>query len=571
MMDVPEAQNIVNLDEILPAQIMEPSPLTSRSQEAVKPPFSQFGLDLSARKVFVILSAALPALILAMSWFWPSAFWALMIILPLIGLGVYDMLQRTHTILRLYPVIGHIRFLFESIRPEIQQYFVESDTNGTPISREFRSLVYQRAKKQRDTRPFGTLFDVYRGGYEWINHSLAPKPITTENPRVHFGGPDCKRPYKASLLNISAMSYGALSQNAILALNKGAKIGGFAHNTGEGGISPYHLRHGGDLIWQIGTAYFGCRDDDGNFDGALFAEKSQYDCVKMIEIKLSQGAKPGHGGILPAAKLTQEIADIRHVAMGMDVISPPAHSAFSTPVELLEFVAKLRALSGGKPVGFKLCIGRKSEFLAICKAMLATGITPDFITVDGSEGGTGAAPIEMTNSVGTPLREGLVFVQNALVGSGLREHIRLIASGKAISAFHMLRLLALGADTVNSARAMMLALGCIQARHCHNDNCPTGIATQKAARYKALDVEVKSQRVANYHHASIENMLEIAAGAGLDAPSAIAPHDINHRVSSNNIKSYAELYSFLPHGCLATGHAPENWRNDWNQANRHKW
>ncbi len=571
MMDVPEAQNIVNLDEILPAQIMEPSPLTSRSQEAVKPPFSQFGLDLSARKVFVILSAALPALILAMSWFWPSAFWALMIILPLIGLGVYDMLQRTHTILRLYPVIGHIRFLFESIRPEIQQYFVESDTNGTPISREFRSLVYQRAKKQRDTRPFGTLFDVYRGGYEWINHSLAPKPITTENPRVHFGGPDCKRPYKASLLNISAMSYGALSQNAILALNKGAKIGGFAHNTGEGGISPYHLRHGGDLIWQIGTAYFGCRDNDGNFDGALFAEKSQYDCVKMIEIKLSQGAKPGHGGILPAAKLTQEIADIRHVAMGMDVISPPAHSAFSTPVELLEFVAKLRALSGGKPVGFKLCIGRKSEFLAICKAMLATGITPDFITVDGSEGGTGAAPIEMTNSVGTPLREGLVFVQNALVGSGLREHIRLIASGKAISAFHMLRLLALGADTVNSARAMMLALGCIQARHCHNDNCPTGIATQKAARYKALDVEVKSQRVANYHHASIENMLEIAAGAGLDAPSAIAPHDINHRVSSNNIKSYAELYSFLPHGCLATGHAPENWRNEWNQANRHKW
>jgi len=349
------------------------------------------------RKLFVILSLVVSLTTLILASFWPDAWWWFVIILPLIGLGLYDMVQRKHTIMRLYPVIGRLRYVFEYIRPEIQQYFVESDTNGTPISREFRALVYQRAKGQRDTRPFGTQFDVYRNGYEWVNHSLAPRLVHDTNPRVRFGGPECTQAYDASPLNISAMSYGALSKNAIMALNKGAKMGGFAHNTGEGGISPYHLKYGGDLIWQIGTGYFGCRNAEGGFDEALFTEKAGQDVVKMIEIKLSQGAKPGHGGILPAVKLTQEIADIRHVPMGHDVVSPPAHTAFSSPLGLLKFVARLRELSGGKPVGFKLCIGKKSEFLAICKAMLETGITPDFITIDGAEGGTGAAPIELTN------------------------------------------------------------------------------------------------------------------------------------------------------------------------------
>lgn len=452
---------------------------------------------MMVRTAFLILSIVIPLTTLMLTIFWPNAWWLFIVILPLITLGFYDLAQRKHTIMRIYPVIGHLRYLFEYIRPEIQQYFVESDTNGQPISREFRSLVYQRAKGELDTRPFGTLFDVYRDGYEWINHSLAPKPIHEKNPRIRFGGQECLLPYDASPLNISAMSFGALSQNAILALNKGAETGGFAHNTGEGGISPYHLKHGGDLIWQIGTGYFGCRSSDGGFDQQLYVEKARLDVVKMIEIKLSQGAKPGHGGILPAVKLTQEIADIRHVPMGHDVISPPAHTAFSTPLGLLEFVARLRDLSGGKPVGFKLCIGSKREFLAICKAMLETGITPDFITVDGGEGGTGAAPIELTNSVGTPLRDGLIFVHNALRGSGLRDRIRIIASGKVTTPYHMLRLMALGADTINSARAMMFALGCIQSRQCHKDTCPTGVATQNPARYKALDVDIKAKRVAS--------------------------------------------------------------------------
>jgi len=366
--------------------------------------------ELTARIIFfVVMTAAIGGTAL-LSVLWPVSVWALLFILPVFALGVHDIMQRKKTVLRIYPVIGHVRYMFEAIRPEIQQYFVESDTSGTPFSREYRALVYQRAKKQCDTRPFGTIFDVYKPGYEWVNHSIAPKTLTNMDPRIVFGGPQCNQPYSASALNISAMSYGALSKNAILALNKGAKIGGFAHNTGEGGISPYHLKYGGDLIWQIGTGYFGCRDKNGNFDPVLFSKKAVRQPVKMIEIKLSQGAKPGHGGI-------------------------------------------------GKPVGFKLCIGSKSEFLGICKAMLETGITPDFITIDGSEGGTGAAPIEMTNSVGMPLREALVFVHNALNGIGLRQHVKLIASGKAVSAFHMLRLMALGADTVNSARAMMMALG----------------------------------------------------------------------------------------------------------------
>ncbi|VAX01891.1 Ferredoxin-dependent glutamate synthase [hydrothermal vent metagenome] len=523
-------------------------------------------------KLFIVSAVIAVVTTLLAANFWPNAYWLLVIFLPIILLGIYDMVQRKHTILRLYPVIGHLRFIFEFIRPEIQQYFVESNTNGQPINREFRALVYQRAKKQRDTRPFGTIFDVYRSGYEWINHSLAPQKIENFHPKIRFGCQDCSQPYDASPLNISGMSFGALSRNAILALNKGAKLGGFAHNTGEGGISPYHQQYGGDLIWQIGTGYFGCRNADGGFDENLFKEKSGQNTVKMIEIKLSQGAKPGHGGILPAVKLTQEIADIRHVAMGHDVISPPGHSTFSSPIGLLKFVAQLRELSGGKPVGFKLCIGIKVEFLAICKAMLETGIIPDFITIDGGEGGTGAAPIELINSVGTPLRDALVFVNSALNGIGLRDQIRVIASGKALSAFHIVRLLALGADTVNSARAMMFALGCIQSRHCNQDTCPTGIATQNPARYKALDVDNKASRVANYHDSIIKNLVELVATAGLTNLNDLKPKHINRRVNGSNIKNYAELYPSLENHCLLAGcDVPLDWKDNWEQAQANKW
>ncbi len=527
---------------------------------------------MTAKHGFVLISIISTLLILLISQYWSPMYWAFVVVLPLILLGIYDILQKPHTILRIYPVIGHVRYLFESVRPEIQQYFVESDINGTPINREFRSLVYQRAKGNNDTRPFGTQFDVYRNGYEWVNHSLNPKVVTNHHPRVVFGGPHCKQPYAASPLNISAMSFGALSKNAISALNKAAKRGAFYHNTGEGGISPYHLVGGADLVWQIGTGYFGCRDERGNFDADKFAERATYDVVKMVEIKLSQGAKPGHGGILPVAKLTQEIADIRHVPMGQDVISPPAHSVFDSPAGLLEFVEKLRKLSGMKPVGFKLCVGSTVEFLSIVKAMLETGITPDFITVDGGEGGTGAAPIELTNSVGTPLRDGLIFVNNALIGTGLRDRIRIIASGKALSAFHMIRLMALGADTVNAARAMMFALGCIQSRSCNTDHCPTGVATQNPARFKALDIEHKSKRVANYHAAMIENLLELIAVAGLESLDQLEPGHINRRVSGTNVKNYSELYPSISCNCLLTESSiPPVWQSGWKQATATAW
>ena len=527
---------------------------------------------MTVKQGFVVISLVTTFVIICIGQYWTPVYWLFLVVVPLILLGIYDIFQKKHTILRLYPVIGHGRYLFESIRQEIQQYFVESDIDGRPISREFRALVYQRAKGSNDTRPFGTQFDVYRSGYEWVNHSLSPKSVTDHNPRVRFGGPDCKKPYDASPLNISAMSFGALSKNAITALNKAAKAGGFSHNTGEGGISPYHLAGGGDLVWQIGTGYFGCRNPQGEFDAEKFAAKASDDVVKMIEIKLSQGAKPGHGGILPAAKLTQEIADIRHVPMGHDVISPPAHSAFDGPKGLLDFVATLRELSTAKPVGFKLCIGNKSEFLSIVKAMLETGITPDFITVDGGEGGTGAAPIELTNSVGMPLRDALIFVNNALIGSGLRSRIRLIASGKAISAFHMLRLMALGADTINSARAMMLALGCIQSRSCNTDHCPTGIATQNPARFKALDVDHKAERVANYHSAMIENLVELIAVAGIDSLDQLKPEDINRRVSGTDVRNYRELYPCITPDCLLDDvTCPDSWKQRWLQANAEAW
>lgn len=535
---------------------------------------------MTMRQKFVIAAIVVPLLLLIISLVWSPILWALLAVVPVIALGVFDMFQTRHTLRRLYPVLAHFRYLLESVRPEIQQYFVESETSGVPIPREFRSLVYQRAKGDRDTRPFGTIFDVNRPGYEWLNHSIVPTHPTNLSPRVKFGGEQCTKPYQASPLNISAMSYGSLSQNAIRALNKGAKQGGFFHNTGEGSLSPYHLEHGGDIVWQIGTGYFGCRNADGNFDAELFQSNASRDVVKMIEVKLSQGAKPGHGGILPAAKLTEEIARIRNVPMGADVVSPPAHTAFSTPLGLLEFLAQLRELSGGKPVGFKLCIGRRDEFLGICKAMLDCGIYPDFITVDGAEGGTGAAPTEMTNSVGTPLRDALIFVNNALIGCGLRDKMRLIASGKMFSAFHILRAIALGADTVNSARGMMLALGCIQARSCNTDECPTGIATQNPHRSAGLVVTDKATRVARFQQDTVANLVELLAAAGLDRLDQLTPRHINRRVQGNDVKTYADLYPTMTPGCLLDGqdwppHLSEQvaaqWTQDWQAADANAW
>lgn len=524
------------------------------------------------RHYFSMFAIGAPILLLGLSAWWSPAIWLLLLISPVIALGVIDIFQSRSTIRRLYPFFGRFRYLLESVRPEIQQYFVESDTSGTPVPREFRSLVYQRAKGDRDTRPFGTIFDVNRDGYEWINHSMVPKHVQEFNPRVKFGGEQCTQPYMASPLNISAMSYGSLSSNAIRALNKGAKIGGFSHNTGEGSLSPYHLEAGGDIVWQIGTGYFGCRTEHGTFDADLFQNYATLSEVKMIEIKLSQGAKPGHGGILPAAKLTEEIARIRHVSMGKDVVSPASHSAFSTPLELLDFVEALRKLSGGKPVGFKLCIGRRDEFLAICKAMVQSGKLPDFITVDGGEGGTGAAPTEMTNSVGTPLRDALIFVNQALIGVGLRDQIRIIASGKIFSAFHLLRVLALGADAGNSARGMMMALGCIQARTCNTDKCPTGIATQNPARAHGLVVSDKATRVARFHRSTIENLMELLAVAGLESLDQLEPKHINHRVQGTQIKTYAQMYPAIQKACLLTeGTVPLDWKDDWQSAHAERW
>jgi len=519
------------------------------------------------RRLFFTLAVLLPLAIGLAAGIWSQALWAFVVVGPFLLVGFHDVLQRRHSLLRIYPILGHGRFLFEVARPEIQQYFVENNIDGAPFSREFRSVIYQRAKGAPDTVPFGTQRDVERIGYEWMAHSLAPRQVPHEPPRIKIGGTACTRPYLASYLNISAMSYGSLGKNAILALNHGARVGGFAHNTGEGGLSPYHLEPGGDLIWQIGTGYFGCRTQDGRFDPGAFKENAGRDAVKMIEIKLSQGAKPGHGGILPAGKVTREISDIRGVPMGMDVISPPAHSAFANPAGLLEFVVRLRELSGGKPVGFKLCIGYRSEFLGICKAMLATGIKPDFITVDGAEGGTGAAPVELTNSVGMPMRDGLLFVNSALQGTGLRREIRIIAAGKIATAFHMIRALALGANLCNSARGMMFALGCIQARRCDTNHCPVGITTQDPARNQGLVVADKAQRVARYHGSTIRSFLELVASTGHDSPAEIGPGDVLRRIDAATIKRFHDIYEYLPEGSLLEKQGlPPEWDANWSQA-----
>ena len=471
----------------------------------------------------------------------------------LTALGIVDLNQTRHAIRRNYPVIGNLRYFFELIRPEIRQYFFEDDTQQLPFSRANRSLVYQRAKQEIDKRPFGTQNDVYGQDYEWINHSMDPAHPENHDFRITVGGPDCSQPYSLSALNISAMSFGALSANAVLALNKGAALGNFAHDTGEGGISRYHLAHNGDLIWNIGSGYFGCRDDAGNFSETAFAQRATQDSVKMIEIKLSQGAKPGHGGILPGAKVTIEIASARGVTPWQDCNSPAKHSAFSTPIELLEFVARLRTLSGGKPVGFKLCIGHPWEWFAIAKAMLKTGITPDFIVIDGAEGGTGAAPIEFVDHVGTPLREGLRLVHNTLVGIGLREKIKLGASGKVISAFDMARIMALGADWCNSARGFMFAVGCIQAQACHTGNCPTGVTTQDPKRQEGLVVGDKSIRVANFHENTLKALAELLGAAGLTHPGELRPHHIARRISGSEVRVLSALFPDLEKGELLEG------------------
>ncbi|AXY56495.1 FMN-binding glutamate synthase family protein [Acinetobacter chinensis] len=476
----------------------------------------------------------------------------LLLISTLLSLvGLYDIVQNKHSILKNYPIMGHFRFIFEDFRPEIRQYFIESDQDALPFSRMQRSLVYQRAKNENADKPFGSIIDVYQEDYRFITHSLTPcKPADPELFRITIGNEQCRQPYSASIFNISAMSFGSLSANAIRALNKGAQSGNFYHDTGEGSISPYHLENGGDIVWELGSGYFGCRTLDGKFDPEKFAQQAVLPQIKMIEIKLSQGAKPGHGGILPKDKISEEISQIRGVSRDQDCISPAQHSAFSTPVEMMHFIQQLRDLSGGKPVGFKLCIGQPWQFMSIVKAMLQTKIIPDFIVVDGSEGGTGAAPVELINHVGTPLREGLLFVHNTLVGAGLRGRIRIGASGKLVSAFDIASTMAIGADWVNSARGFMFAVGCIQAQSCHTNQCPVGVATQDKERQKALHVPTKADRVYHYHRNTLHALSELIAAAGLQHPEDIKAHHLAQRVNDREIKNYAQLHFWLKPGEL---------------------
>ncbi len=468
------------------------------------------------------------------------------------ALGTYDLLQRRHTVSRMYPITAHFRYMLESIGPEIRQYFIQSDTEERPFSREQRSIVYQRAKNVLDKRPFGSLLHMYEEGFEWMNHSLAPTRLTDSDFRVVIGK-RCEKPYSASVFNISAMSFGSLSANAILSLNTGARMGGFYHDTGEGSISRYHREPGGDLVWEIGSGYFGCRHKDGSFNEKMFQKNATLDQVKMIELKLSQGAKPGHGGILPGAKVTREIAEARGVSVGEDCVSPASHSAFSTPLEMLEFIDRLRELSGGKPVGFKLAIGHPWEWFGIVKAMLESGRRPDFIVVDGGEGGTGAAPLEFINRLGMPMTEALLLVHNTLVGTNLREDIALGAAGKITSAFNIARTLALGADWCNAARGYMFALGCIQSLSCHTGKCPSGVATQDPRRGNKLDVQDKSVRVYNYHKNTLDALQNLLEASGLRHPSELGPEHIVRRESRAEVHSYMEIFPFLEPGALLEG------------------
>lgn len=526
------------------------------------------------RSKFVILSTIMLVGSLLLSVYLDHNWYVLFgIVVILTIMGYCDMIQTRHTIKRLYPVFGRLRYIMEELRPKMYQYFIESDINGRPFNRVDRSTVYQRAKGVRDTIPFGTQLDVYKEGYEWISHSISPKHFNTldHDPRIMVGNKDCLHPYSSSILNISAMSFGSLSGNAVEALNWGAKLGNFAHNTGEGGISDHHLRHGGDLIWQIGTGYFGCRDKEGNFDPELYEQKAKMDVVKMIELKISQGAKPGHGGILPASKNSEEIAKIRHILPHTIVESPPHHSSFDTPMGMVKFIKKLRDLSGGKPVGFKLCIGMKSEFISICQAMIQLDTYPDYIAVDGGEGGTGAAPPEFTNYVGAPLLDGLAFVQNILVGMGIREHIKLFASGKITSAFHIARVFALGADACYQARANKLALGCIQALLCNTNRCPTGITTQDPKLTIGLVPKDKKDRILGYHQKTLKNFVELIGAAGLTDPKQITREHIYRRVSLNKMMTYEEIFPSIPKGALLKGEIPEKYIPDFSYADINRW
>lgn len=525
------------------------------------------------RQKFVIISSALLIAVFLLAWFLgPNWYVVLAIIAALVILGYYDMFQKKHAVMRIFPVLGRLRYLMEELRPKIYQYFIESDIDGRPINRIDRSTIYQRAKKENDTMPFGTQLDVYTEGYEWLCHSIAPKDFSTldHDPRVLIGNKDCKQPYSCSIYNISAMSYGSLSANAVEAMNAGAKIGGFAHNTGEGGLTPHHLKHGGDIIWQIGTGYFGCRTADGNFSPEAFRKKAATPQVKMIEIKISQGAKPGHGGILPASKNTPEIAAIRGIEPHTLVASPPYHKAFDTPRGLVMFVKQLRELADGKPIGFKLCIGHKSEFIGICKAMMELNIFPDFITVDGAEGGTGAAPQEFSNYVGAPLLDGLAFVHNMLVGLDIRHHIKILASGKITTGFHIIRAIALGADACYSARAMMMAVGCIQALLCNTNKCPTGVATQDPKLTVGLVVEDKKTRVANFHKGTVESVVELLGASGLDKVSNVTRSHIYRRISFQSMLTYREIFPEYETGSFLK-EIPERYKLDFDNASPDHW
>lgn len=481
------------------------------------------------------------------------------------ALAARDLIQKKHAILRNYPVVGHMRYLLEELRPELQQYFIERNWDGRPFDRDTRTLVYERSKGTNAELSFGTERDVYQPGYEYLVHSTVPLDEPEQPPRVLVGGPDCAKPYSMALVNVSAMSFGALSANAIRALNKGAAMGGFAHDTGEGGLSKYHEENGGDLVWEIGSGYFGTRTEDGYFDEAQFRDKANRDQVKCVSIKLSQGAKPGIGGVLPGAKVTSQIAEVRGVPEGQKCVSPASHSAFSTPVELIEFIARLREATGGKPTGFKLCVGSRRDVLAICKAILQVGTAPDFIIVDGSEGGTAAAPLEYEDHVGMPLTDGLMTMHNALVGTGLRDKIRIGASGKIVGGSDVVKRLIQGADYTNSARAMMMAVGCIQSQKCHTDKCPTGVATQNERRSRALDVGDKSMRVKRYQEATVTQAVTMMSSLGARSPEELSPHMLRRNVDFGNQQSYYELYEWLSPGQLLAG-APATWIDDWDTA-----
>jgi glutamate synthase domain-containing protein 2 len=489
------------------------------------------------------------------------------VFVPLVILGLYDYTQPRHSILRNFPILGHMRFIIEDLGPELHQYLVENDEDGRPFNRDTRSLIYERAKAVPDQKPFGTELDVYENGYTWMAHSIAPHPMAADpvsDLRVTVGGPQCKQPYSLSVLNISAMSFGALGRQAVRAMNTGAKLGNFAHCTGEGGLSKYHLENGGDLVWQIGTGYFGCRNDDGTFSPELFKKNAAHDSVKMIEIKVSQGAKPGHGGILPGAKVTEEIAEARLVPAGKDVMSPTYHRAFSTPVEMVAFIAQLRELSEGKPVGFKLCIGDPREFMAIVKAMIEADTYPDFIVVDGAEGGTGAAPLEFSDSLGFPLVEGLMTVQNILVGAGIRDRMKLGASGKMVTASAMAQSMALGADYCNSARAFMFAVGCIQSQRCHTNQCPVGVTTQDPKLQRALVVPDKAERVHQFQRNTVHALAEMIAAMGLDHTDQLTYDHVIRRVSQYEVRTFGEIHQPFQTGALLAGEAPERFQFAWD-------